>query len=132
MCPMYCSFAFLTCTLVLRSHVANGSVSLPFTRILCKEWDMLNKADEPSIPGNLLSIIGQSLRGLLVLKTHDRNELVVVVNIPEQFSRKVAFCSGLLVALPGLVQGNNRVFFARPRLVGGHGHEHIRSPVLCQ
>src|SRR6266568_7361856 len=128
MCLRYCSFAFLTSTPVFRSHVAKGSVSSPFTCIFRKEWDMLNKADEPSIPGNLLSITRQSLRGLLVLKTHDRNVLAVVVNIPEQLSRKIPFRPGLLLALPVLVQGNNGVLFTCLRLVGGHGHEHLRSP----
>ena len=64
---------------------------------------MLNKADEALIPRNLLSIIGQCLCGLSVLKTHDRNELVVVMNIPEQLSRKIALRLRLLIALTILV-----------------------------
>src|SRR5205807_7785202 len=67
-----------------------------------------------------------------VLEAHNRDELAGSLRISEQFSRKIALCPGLLVALPVLVQCNNGILFACLGPVDGNGDKHLCTPLLCQ
>src|SRR5213595_195502 len=109
-----------------------ASVSGPSACVLSERRYVLGKTNDALIPGLPLRVVCECRCVLLILEPRDGDELAGVHDVPEQFSRKVAFRPGLLIALPVLVASTTRILFTHLRLVGGHSHEHLRSPLLCQ
>src|SRR6266567_3706171 len=130
-------FAFTPSAHLVEAHLGRSATNtpsgcLPFAGILSVGGRLLREAHQALIPRYLFRSICEYLRGLLTLEAHDGDKLSGGLYTPEQFPRKVAPDMRLLMALPVLMQGNHRIFFARPGPVRGKGYEHSHPPLRCQ
>src|SRR5947209_6225069 len=113
-----------------RSTMRTPSGCLPFAHVLSADGRVLREAHQALIPGLPLRVVCECLCGLLTLEPHNGDELTGGLDVPEQLPRKVTPGIGLLMALPVLVQSNNRILLAYLRSVRGNSHKHCRSPLL--